>query len=221
MRLVNELLKLCAAVVIYGCIFIGQAYAADVVKKPDIQADREMLERMFIGSSQVIIGHFDLENTGDVKNPEPDEPVKINFLIDYHLKGVAPSINTIEIPVPYRLFMMRTKEGVDNHVTMMTASRHQRDVKNHAYKNGAISKTEWLVIDAEYSKDSLSYRHEIDFYRAIKRGLDMSFKPDIKYVLFLGNDFDSDYINWEIQIAYRMFSRGSGTFADLLFEEVE
>lgn len=221
MRHVNEQLKLFAVVIISGCIFMGHAFAEGVVKRPAIQSDRERLEYMLRRSAQVIIGHFDLESVENINNLNSDEPVNINFLIEHHIKGIDLAVESIEIPVPYELFMMRTEEGMDNHVAMMTKNVYQRNAKEYAYKNGELSKDKWLVIDAEYTKNFRSHMNEVDFYRAIKRGQDMSFKSDVKYALFLGHDFDGDYIDWAVTIVYKTFSRGSGTFADLLFEEVE
>ena len=221
MRHVNELHKIMVVGILLFFICVKGVSAEIGVNRPVIQDEREQLERMLVKSSQVFIGRFDLGSVDNINSLKSDRPVKINFLIERHVKGIASLVDSIEIPIPYEFFMMRTKKGVDNFVARMLEYRKQFDRRKRAYIDGKLSKADWLACEAEWSKGFMDHREEHEYYVVIKGGLDMSFNPDVKYVLFLKNKFDGDYIDWKHSISYRTFSLGSGTFADLLLEKEE
>ncbi|MBQ0807912.1 MAG: hypothetical protein KBT55_08095 [Porticoccus sp.] len=215
MQYVNDVLKILTVGAVSFFMHVGQIYAEDGAA----QNDQKVLESMFERSPQIIIGRFELESKDDITNLNSNEPVEINFLIERHIKGVDQSVESIGIPIPYDFFLLRTDEGMDDFRVMMWKHAQQLNVKKKDFLRGDLSEDEWLLYERTWSQEFDSYSLGLLLYNSIRKGLDMSFNPDVEYVLFLRNYFDGDYINWAYTISQRTFSLGSGTFADLLLEE--
>jgi len=218
MRRVNSLFKILVVGVISFCIPFGQVYADSGIR-PIVQDDREVLESILTRSFQVVIGRFDHTNVNDIDTLKPGESVEVAFFIEHHVKGGDSSIESIKVPVPYELFVLGTEEGREKFVAMMLLHRQQLSIKENAFLRGELSEAEWGLYKDKWSKEDRAQLHQHLLFSEIKRGLDMSFNPDLRYVLFLKNDFDGEHIDWKSTIAQRTFSLGYGSFADLLLEE--
>ncbi|MBQ0713243.1 MAG: hypothetical protein KBT53_09805 [Porticoccus sp.] len=197
------------------CCCAGYIFADNDVREKELSETKKILELLLERSPQVVVGHFDSESI-DVSRLNINEPVGLPFIIEKIIKWQGETVEELLVPVPYKLFVLRTEKAKDDLKGEWRNIEAQYHKKKAEFSQGRISESEWQKFMDMRKGFFSSRRSEMSFLK--NNWSQDSFSSDIKYVIFFYRPIGTD-IDWERMVSTRIISLDQGVWADLLLDE--